>query len=343
MIKILRRVTAVAAAVILLCTAEVSALDFNVEEICDSVVTVRTGTSVGTGFAVSGDKVITNQHVVSGWSECVAETRSGGLYSGRVIASDADKDLSLVEIPGAALPTIPLTTDLPRLGTDVYAIGSPQGLSFSVSRGVLSTADRVVGGVHYIQTDAAINPGNSGGPLLNQIGQVIGVNNMKFEGADRISLAVPMSSVVGFLADSGADVKVSDAGGTILESPESIVVQSGQSVDAVEESFEQHSNGLRNQYTTILGTMQRQNKILVVSLIAMAVVFLIFMIVMLSQKDKLRQSVNSLNKAHEIIKKQGDQIRLLQTRPSGKKTRNIPRGCVRRRRAGTEVRRRRYY
>lgn len=287
------------------------AIDFNIDEICSSVVTVRTGLSVGTGFAVSGDKIVTNQHVINGTTTCVVETRSGGMYNARLTASDSAKDLALVEILGAELPTIPLTIDLPPLGTDVYAVGSPQGLSFTVSRGVLSTADRVIDGVHYIQTDAAINPGNSGGPLLNRSGQVIGVNSMKVRDADRISLAVPMSSVVEFLTESGADVRVSDVKDTILEEPGSVVVQSTSDAGGSEMSYEQYSTDLRNQYTAILSAAQRQNKILIVSLIAMAFLCIVFMIVMLSQKERLRTSAANLDKAIYALKKQGDRLRAL--------------------------------
>ena len=66
---------------------------------------------------------MTNQHVVSTTTTYTIETRDGGLYNGRLIASDEAKDLSLIEVLGGNLPTIPMTEDIPPLGTDVYAVG----------------------------------------------------------------------------------------------------------------------------------------------------------------------------------------------------------------------------
>lgn len=289
--------------------AEVYAIDFNMDDILNSVVTVRTGSSTGTGFAVSSDKIITNQHVTKGFSEFIVETRNGNMYTAKLIATDEQKDLSLALIGGADFETVPMTTDIPPLGTDVYTVGAPQGLGFSVSRGVLSTAEREVNGVTYIQTDAAINPGNSGGPLLNQNGQVIGVNNMRIEDADRISLAVPMSSVVTFLKSSGADVIISDTDGAVLDSPGSIVVRDENGDIYTDPSPEQYVNDIRDQYTKILNTAERQNKILIIALIALALLCFIFMLSMLSQKDKLRKSAENFDKAVVVLKRQSAQLR----------------------------------
>ena len=179
------------------------AIEFDMDEICDSVVVVHSMNSVGTGFAISKDKIVTNQHVVSTTTTYTIETRDGGLYNGRLIASDEAKDLSLIEVLGGNLPTIPMTEDIPPLGTDVYAVGSPQGMGFTVSRGILSTTDRQLNGVHYIQTDAAINPGNSGGALLNMKGEVIGINSAKFasNAVEGMGYAIPISKAQPILED----------------------------------------------------------------------------------------------------------------------------------------------
>lgn len=292
-------------------TLSAYAVDFDMENICQSVVVVRTGTSVGTGFVISKNKIITNHHVVN-TSTCVIETKDEARYTGRLLATDVTNDLSLVEVLGSNLPTIPLTQDIPPLGTDVYTVGTPQSMGFTVSRGVLATADRMVKGIHYIQTDAAINPGNSGGPLLNEKGQVIGVNNMKIEDAERISLAIPMSTVVTFLENSGINVQLSNSPDEEMETPDSVVIQNSAVENKVDESYEQYSNNIRNQYVNILNTVQNENRILVIGLIAIAVLCVIFMMVMLSQKDKLRSATNNLDRAIDSLKKQSVQVRALQ-------------------------------
>ena len=286
------------------------AIDFNMEETCESVVVVHSYNSVGSGFAVSSDKIITNHHVSDNTTTYTIETRDGSVYYGRLLGSDEANDLSLIEVLGGNLPTIPLTDEVPPLGTDVYAVGSPQGLGFSVSKGVLSSADRELNGVRYLQTDAAVNPGNSGGPLLNEAGQVIGVNNMKVEDAERISLAIPMSRVVEFLRGLGVDVQLSAAHGAMADSG-TVVIQSSEVSGDVQESYEQYSNALRNQYTQIVDTVELQNRALMIGLIAMAALCFIFMLVMLSQKEKLKTAEVNLNKAIAALRRQGAQLTAL--------------------------------
>ena len=287
------------------------AIRFNMDEICDSVVVVHTSNSVGTGFAISNNMIVTNHHVVDTTTHYTIETRSGTLLEGRLIGSDESRDLSLVEVIGGNLPTIPMTTDIPPLGAEVFAVGSPQGLGFTVSGGVISTAEREVDGITYIQTDAATNPGNSGGPLLNELGQVIGVNNMKVQDADRISLAIPMSSVVEFLRDSGVEVNFTDISDSSLEGVSGVVIESSSIESGTQESYEQYSNSLRNQYNDILKTIQKENKILLGGVIVIAVLCFILMLAMLSQKEKVKASERNLNKAIEALKKQSAQIKAL--------------------------------
>src|SRR5205814_7233075 len=78
-------------------------------------------------------------------------------------------------------------------GDEVLAIGHPYGLNYTATQGVVSRADRVQQGIHYIQIDAAINPGNSGGPLVNEEGEVLGVNTFIIKGGDNLGFALPVS------------------------------------------------------------------------------------------------------------------------------------------------------
>jgi serine protease Do len=84
---------------------------------------------------------------------------------------------------------------------NVYAAGTPlsDALDFTVTRGIVSADKRLLDNVPYIQHDAAINPGNSGGPLVNDAGQVIGVNTMKIRGAQGLGFAIPSEEIADFL------------------------------------------------------------------------------------------------------------------------------------------------
>jgi serine protease Do len=81
-------------------------------------------------------------------------------------------------------------------GDSVLAIGHPYGLNYSSTQGVISRVDRIQNGLKYIQIDAAINPGNSGGPLVNEAGEVIGINTFIIRGGDNLGFALPSSYVV---------------------------------------------------------------------------------------------------------------------------------------------------
>jgi S1-C subfamily serine protease len=120
--------------------------------------------------------VLTNDHVIQGASRgrVVVVTSDGDRHPAQVIAVDRTNDLALVQILSTRrFPTIPLASmqDV-RVGQQVYAIGSPFGLSGTLTTGILSR----IAPNGDLQTDAAINPGNSGGPLLNSSGELIGVN-----------------------------------------------------------------------------------------------------------------------------------------------------------------------
>jgi serine protease Do len=147
---------------------------------------------LGTGFIVSPDGiVITNQHVTEGADSIVVTTREGRDYSAQLLGEDPLTDIAVLRIKASGLPTAALgkSTDL-MIGEWVVAIGNPYGFLLgntepSVSAGVVSAVGRnlLPSGdqpgvyVHMIQTDAAINQGNSGGPLINALGQVVGVNS----------------------------------------------------------------------------------------------------------------------------------------------------------------------
>jgi len=152
----------------------------------------RTVQSLGSGFVISSDGVvITNAHVVENADQIVVTTRDGKDIPARLLGQDPLADIAVLKLDVSGLPTAPLgrSTDL-LIGETVVAIGNPYGYLLgnpepSVSAGVVSAVGRnlLPSGdspgmyVGMIQTDAAINHGNSGGPLVNALGEVVGVNS----------------------------------------------------------------------------------------------------------------------------------------------------------------------
>ena len=159
-----------------------------------SVVQIKVQTSdggaTGSGFVVDDDGlVVTNNHVVEGAQGSVSVSFSDGTSADAdVVGRSASYDIAVLRVDAENLPALALgNSDSVVVGDPVIAIGSPLGLSGTVTSGIISAKDRPVtagaqGGddsayINAIQTDAAINPGNSGGPLVNLDGEVIGVNS----------------------------------------------------------------------------------------------------------------------------------------------------------------------
>ncbi|NJO41471.1 MAG: trypsin-like serine protease [Cyanobacteria bacterium CRU_2_1] len=155
------------------------------ESASPAVVSITAGNSTGSGSIVTSDGlVLTNAHVVSGSETVTVILPDGTEYQGDVIGYGDGIDLAAVQIRGGGnFPTIPLADpDSVRVGQPVFAIGNPFGrFQGTLTTGIVSRIDREQG---LIQTDAAINPGNSGGPLLNDDGELIGVNTAIFSPRD---------------------------------------------------------------------------------------------------------------------------------------------------------------
>ncbi|MCG5534197.1 trypsin-like peptidase domain-containing protein [Halorhodospira sp. 9621] len=170
------------------------------------VVVVSTGASTGSGFHVSENIVVTNAHVVGSSNRPEIRNKDGRIHEGRVIASDLAADLALIEVRERGIP-LPLFSGPPPVGSDVIAVGHPQGMEFTVTRGIVS-ASRSFGRkgevIPVFQTDAAINPGNSGGPLIYQ-GEVLGVNTAILSGSSGIGFAVHVDRVRQMLHATDSD------------------------------------------------------------------------------------------------------------------------------------------
>ena len=155
----------------------------------------------GSGFITRSDGIVlTNAHVVEGASEVSVTLPDGRSFSGKVLGSDPVTDVAVVKVVASGLPVAPLGDSAKvRPGEWAIAIGNPLGLDNTVTAGIISAIQRTNAlgegqRVPYIQTDAAINPGNSGGPLINDRGQVIGINTAirKAPGAG-LSFAIPIN------------------------------------------------------------------------------------------------------------------------------------------------------
>ncbi|WP_406496103.1 trypsin-like peptidase domain-containing protein [Streptomyces sp. NBC_00846] len=183
--------------------------------------TSTAGESTGSGVVITSDgEVVTNNHVISGASSIKVTLSTGKTYNARVVGTDPDKDLALIKLRGASgLKTATLgDSSAVAVGDQVVAIGSPEGLTGTVTSGIVSALDRDVtvakddssgqgqgwqgggrqwpfefGGQQFngdtgnstttykaIQTDASLNPGNSGGALINMNGEIIGINSAMY-------------------------------------------------------------------------------------------------------------------------------------------------------------------
>ena len=161
--------------------------------------------AMGSGLIVDPDgRIITNNHVVAGATDLRVRLVDGREFAAKVVGTDPASDIALVKITphqGETLPVVSLgNSDSIKVGDWVLALGSPLGLDFTVTAGIVSARGRQLSGntgalEDFIQTDAAINPGNSGGPLVDLMGQVVGVNTA-IAGGDRFvgyGFAVPIN------------------------------------------------------------------------------------------------------------------------------------------------------
>jgi S1-C subfamily serine protease len=156
----------------------------------------------GSGFIVNADgTILTNAHVVEGADKVTVILKDGRRLEGRVLGVDEVTDLAVVKVKEAGLPVATLAdSDAVQVGDWAIAVGNPFGLDNTVTLGIVSTLNRssAMAGIpdkrlDFIQTDAAINPGNSGGPLLNDAGEVIGINTAIRANAAGIGFAIPIN------------------------------------------------------------------------------------------------------------------------------------------------------
>ncbi len=163
----------------------------------NSIVVVYSGSAMGgqklgTGFFVNENTAITNHHVIEGGSEIVVKMKTGKLYNvKRVVAKSKEYDYAVLEVdisPG--VNPIPVNVAPPTIGEDVVIIGNPQGLEFTITKGIVSAIrDQEGTSQAIIQFDAAISKGNSGSPVINLRGEVVGVATFAIQDCENCNFA----------------------------------------------------------------------------------------------------------------------------------------------------------
>jgi serine protease Do len=172
---------------------------------------VQQGSGSGVIIRPNGH-ILTNNHVVQDATRITVVLKDGRQFSGELVGADPATDLAVVQVPAKGLPAAPFAdSDRVRPGQWSVAIGSPFGLDYTVTAGVVSAVGRAGFGAaeieDFVQTDAAINPGNSGGPLVDLDGRVVGINTMIVGRGSGIGFAVPSNlarQVADQIIDHGA-------------------------------------------------------------------------------------------------------------------------------------------
>jgi S1-C subfamily serine protease len=164
-------------------------------------VTTPRGRAEGSAVIYRSDGyLITNNHVVEQANEVTVTLPDGTSAPARIVGTDPATDIAVLKIREASLPAARLASTTPQVGARVLAVGSPFGLAGTVTEGIISAAGRTVSTpnaplTNMLQTDAAINPGNSGGALVNDQGQVVGINTAILSPSgtnDGIGFAIPI-------------------------------------------------------------------------------------------------------------------------------------------------------
>jgi S1-C subfamily serine protease len=164
-----------------------------IEGALESVVSVITDRTAGTGFIVDeGGYIVTNYHVIAQANRVMVTTINKNSLPAKILGVDGFRDLALLKVEGNFEKIELADSDEIQVGEKVIAIGNPLGLSFTVTEGIISAKDRIgpTKLSEYLQTDVSLNPGNSGGPLIDTSGKVVGINNFKVGGAESLGFAL---------------------------------------------------------------------------------------------------------------------------------------------------------
>ena len=167
------------------------------DQVIPTVVAITSAQGFGSGVIVDSDGyIITNKHVVANDVVYTIYLSNWDEYRGRVVSRHPTVDIAIVKIEPLeelhiAIPGYPEKLEL---GDEVFALGHPMGIPWTLTKGIVSAFRKTSEYIRYIQTDAPINQGNSGGPLMDEFGRVVGINTLSARGADGLSYAIDIRS-----------------------------------------------------------------------------------------------------------------------------------------------------
>ena len=227
------------AAVLFASASSVSAIGFDAEKAYESVFVVYSGASLGSGFAIGENCVITNSHVIADPKNIAIVTYDGTEYAASLLGINEDEDIAVLVIENATSPYLMMANlSAVKIGDDIYTIGAPNGMAYTLTTGTITAKERIIREKSYIQIDAAINEGNSGGPLLNDSGEVLGMNTLKMTDSEGIGLSIPTDRIENYLKSLGIET---DEKGNIPDAvqPQNIVAPADNQFNA-DKNVEQH-------------------------------------------------------------------------------------------------------
>lgn len=270
-------------AILFASTLYVEAIGFDAEKAYESIFVIYSGESLGSGFAIGENCIVTNAHVIQNSHSITVETYGGAKHKASVLGMDEKLDVAVLVVEDARFTYLEVA-DLSSMktGDDIYAIGAPNGMAYTLTKGSVSAKERMVRNQIYIQIDAPINQGNSGGPLMSDAGQVLGMNTLKISNSEGIGLAIPISRVCEYLKHLGIEL---DAKGNVVNS----VDNSGEITSSNTEPNENNKNNENDENADSYDEKKATNIIasiaVVVAVLSLAV-NVVLVVLLLHEKKK---------------------------------------------------------
>ena len=236
----------VLAAVLFASVLPANAIGFDAEEVYKSVFVVYSGNSLGSGCAIGENCIVTNAHVIENVHSITLTSYEGDKYTASLLGIDEDKDIAVLVIKDASFPYLKMANlSTVKIGDDIYAIGAPKGMAYTLTKGTVSAKERIVENESFIQIDAAINEGNSGGPLLNDAGEVLGMNTMKMTDSEGIGLAIPADRIASTLKELGVEMDTNGNVNSTMNTPNTTTpIEVPSDTDKSKDTEQQEKNSL---------------------------------------------------------------------------------------------------